>query len=187
MAGCTAVLHTASPYALDCPAGKEEELLIGPALKGTKSVLNSVNRTPSVTRVLVTSSVVGVWGDPSERGRGHVFTEEDWNKIAHPKNYPYFYSKMKAEQLAYEMAEAAKGRWSLVTLNPGVVWGPPLGERPQGPGGWGAGAGGLGLTRAPCSMAARARTRMVTFAKRGKRGKVRAPPRQGSARRGGAA
>jgi nucleoside-diphosphate-sugar epimerase len=139
MAGCAAVLHTASPYALDCPPGKEEEMLIGPALKGTKNVLDSVNRTPSVTRVLVTSSVVGVWGDPNERGKGHVFTEEDWNKIAHPKNYPYFYSKMKAEQLAYEMAEAAKGRWSLVTLNPGVVWGPPLGALRGAQGGEGGG------------------------------------------------
>lgn len=130
LAGCTAVLHTASPYALDCPPGKEEEMLIAPAIKGTENVLDAVNRTPSVTRVLVTSSVVGVWGDPTERGRGHVFTEDDWNKIAHPKNYPYFYSKLKAEERAFEMAEAAGGRWSLVTLNPGVVWGPPLGGCP---------------------------------------------------------
>lgn len=132
MAGCAAVMHTASPYAIDCPAGKEEEMLIAPALKGTENVLEAVNRTPSVTRVLVTSSVVGVWGDPTERGKGHVFTEDDWNKIAHPKNYPYFYSKLKAEQRAYEMSEAAGGRWSLVTLNPGVVWGPPLGSRLDG-------------------------------------------------------
>jgi len=127
MAGCAAVLHTASPYAIDCPAGKEDEMLIRPALKGTENVLGSVNRTPSVTRVLVTSSVVGVWGDPDERGRKHVFTEDDWNKVAHPKNYPYFYSKMKAEQRAYEIEAEAGGRWSLVTLNPGVVWGPPIG------------------------------------------------------------
>lgn len=132
LAGCSAVLHTASPYLLDCPPGKEEEMLIGPAIRGTENVLNSVNRAPSVTRVLVTSSVVGVWGDPSERGKGHVFTEEDWNKIAHPKNYPYFYSKMKAEQRAYEMEREAGGKWSLVTLNPGVVWGPPVGNRADG-------------------------------------------------------
>ncbi len=129
MAGCAAVLHTASPYAIDCPVGKEDEMLIQPALKGTENVLDAVNRAASVTRVLVTSSVVGVWGDPTERGKKHVFTEDDWNKIAHPKNYPYFYSKMKAEQLAYEMEGRAGGRWSLVTLNPGVVWGPPIGER----------------------------------------------------------
>lgn len=132
MAGCAAVMHTASPYALDCPAGKEEEMLIGPALRGTENVLASVTRTPGVTRVLVTSSVVAVWGDPNERGKGHVFTEEDWNKVAHPKSYPYFYSKMVAEKRAFEMAEAAGGRWSLVTLNPGVVWGPPIGKRLDG-------------------------------------------------------
>lgn len=132
MAGCTAVMHTASPYTLDCPPGKEEEMLIAPALKGTENVLDAVNRTPSVTRVLVTSSVVGVWGDPDERGKGHVFTEDDWNKVAHPKRYPYFYSKLRAEQRAYEMAEAAGGKWSLVTLNPGVVWGPPVGKRLDG-------------------------------------------------------
>jgi nucleoside-diphosphate-sugar epimerase len=129
MDGCAAVLHTASPYALDCPPGKEEEMLIAPALRGTENVLAAVNRTPSVTRVIVTSSVVGVWGDPSERGKGHVFNEDDWNLVAHPTRYPYFYSKMVAEKRAYELHEAAGGRWSLVTLNPGVVWGPPIGAQ----------------------------------------------------------
>ncbi|KAI8471770.1 MAG: heme peroxidase-related protein [Monoraphidium minutum] len=132
LSGCSAVMHTASPYFLDCPPGKEEEMLIGPAIKGTENVLASVNRAQGITRVLVTSSIVGVWGDPDERGKGHVFTEDDWNRIAHPKRYPYFYSKMKAEERAYEMEREAGGRWSLVTLNPGVVWGPPVGKREDG-------------------------------------------------------
>jgi nucleoside-diphosphate-sugar epimerase len=82
LVGCSAVMHTASPYFLDCPPGKEDEMLIGPAIRGTENVLNSVNRAPGVKRVLVTSSVVGVWGDPNERGKGHVFTEDDWNKVS---------------------------------------------------------------------------------------------------------
>lgn len=146
MAGCAAVMHTASPYLLDCPAGKEEELLIGPAIRGTENVLGSVNRTPTVKRVLVTSSIVAVWGDPRERGKDHVFTEEDWNKIAHPRNYPYFYSKMMAEKRAYEMEAEAGGRWGLVTLNPGVVWGPPIGEPVVG-GGAGGACLGVGVLR----------------------------------------
>ncbi|KIZ02870.1 heme peroxidase-related protein [Monoraphidium neglectum] len=132
LVGCSAVMHTASPYFLDCPPGKEDEMLIGPAIRGTENVLNSVNRAPGVKRVLVTSSVVGVWGDPNERGKGHVFTEDDWNKVAHPKKYPYFYAKMMAERRAFEMEQEAAGRWSLVTLNPGVVWGPPIGNRADG-------------------------------------------------------
>ena len=130
--GCDVVIHTASPYAFDVPAGKEEELMIAPAIFGTTNVLDSVNRTPSVKRVVVTSSTVAVWGDPRERGKDHVFSEADWDLIAHPKKYPYFYSKTAAEKKAYEMHEAAAGRWSLCSINPGAIWGPPLGSRKDG-------------------------------------------------------
>jgi len=106
--------------------------MIRPAIFGTENVLNSVNRTPTVKRVVLTASTVSVWGDPNERGKGHVFTEADWNITATPKQFPYFYSKTKAEQRAYEMQKEAGGRWSLCSLNPGAIWGPPTGSRTDG-------------------------------------------------------
>jgi nucleoside-diphosphate-sugar epimerase len=123
---------TSCLHALVAQAGKEEELMIRPAIFGTENVLNSVNRTPTVKRVVLTASTVSVWGDPNERGKGHVFTEADWNITATPKQFPYFYSKTKAEQRAYEMQKEAGGRWSLCSLNPGAIWGPPTGSRTDG-------------------------------------------------------
>jgi len=119
-------------HALVAKAGTEEELMIKPAIFGTENVLNSVNKTPTVKRVVLTASTVSVWGDPNERGKGHVFTEDDWNITATPKQFPYFYSKTKAEQRAYEMHKEAGGRWALCSLNPGAIWGPPTGSRTDG-------------------------------------------------------
>ena len=76
---------------------QEEELLIKPAVMGTENVLTCVNATASVERVVVTSSTAAVFTDGTERGEGHVFTEADWNVIATPVKFPYFYSKKMAE------------------------------------------------------------------------------------------
>lgn len=113
-------------------AGKEEEMMIKPAVFGTENVLNAVNASPTVKRVVLTASTVSVWGDPHERGKGHVFTEEDWNITAHPKRFPYFYSKTKAEERAYQMEKQAAGRWKLCSICPGAIWGPPTSCRTDG-------------------------------------------------------
>lgn len=60
-------------------------------------MLTAVNATPTVERVVVTSSTAAIFTDGTERGRGHVFTEHDWNIIATPTKFPYFYSKKMAE------------------------------------------------------------------------------------------
>lgn len=130
--GCEVVVHTASPYDVDVKPGQEEEALIRPAVEGTENVLNSVNKTPTVRRVVLTSSTAAVFTDPHERGKDHVFTEADWNITARPNKFPYFYSKVKAEQRAYEMCKLAGGQWTLATINPGAIWGPPLSDRIDG-------------------------------------------------------
>ncbi|UHJ55402.1 NAD-dependent epimerase/dehydratase family protein [Mycolicibacterium fortuitum] len=65
MAGCELVMHTASPFLLS-GFKDAQEALIRPALEGTRNVLNSVNRTDSVKRVVLTSSVVAIYGDARE-------------------------------------------------------------------------------------------------------------------------
>jgi nucleoside-diphosphate-sugar epimerase len=107
--------------------------MIRPAVFGTENVLASVSRTPSVRAVVLTASTVCVWSDPTERGRGHVFTEDDWNATASASTYPYFYAKTQAERRAYELHEATSGGcWRLVSLNPGSIWGPPTSSRTDG-------------------------------------------------------
>jgi hypothetical protein len=68
---------------------QEYKTVIGPAIKGVENVLSAVEQTPSVDRVVMTSSVGAVVGDHYERGPNHVFTEADWNQTATETFLPY--------------------------------------------------------------------------------------------------
>jgi dihydroflavonol-4-reductase len=52
-------------------------------------------------------------------------SESYWNETSTVSNNPYSYSKVAAEKLAWEICKA-QSRWDLVTINPGMVLGPPL-------------------------------------------------------------
>ncbi|CAL5224580.1 g7286 [Coccomyxa viridis] len=125
--GCKYVLHTASPVVMAPPKGKEMDMVIRPAVSGVENVLRAVNESPSVQRVVLTSSVAAIVGDHWERGRDHVYTEADWNQTATQSFLPYHRSKVLAEQKAFEMCKQ-QSRWSLVTIQPSVVQGPPPGN-----------------------------------------------------------
>ena len=126
MAGCRLVFHTASPLIVrevDNPVRD----VIEPATRGTRNVLEAANRTPSVQRVVLTSSIVAIYGDAAdlEGIEGDRFDESHWNTTSHERHQPYSYSKTLAERLAWEMAEN-QARWDLVAVNPGLVLGPGL-------------------------------------------------------------
>ncbi|MYB88786.1 MAG: NAD-dependent epimerase/dehydratase family protein [Proteobacteria bacterium] len=123
MKDCSVVFHTASPFEFAVRDPQRE--LIDPAVLGTRSVLDSVNVTGSVRRVVLTSSVVATYGDNADIAKlpGKVLNEEAWNTTSTPKHQPYPYSKTQAERIAWEIAEA-QDRWRLVTVNPGLVLGP---------------------------------------------------------------
>jgi dihydroflavonol-4-reductase len=61
MAGCSTVFHIASPYQINVEDPQRD--LIEPAVSGTRNVLEEVNRTPTVTRVVLTSSCAAIYGD----------------------------------------------------------------------------------------------------------------------------
>ena len=126
MDGCEVVFHTASPFVLSGIKDPQKDL-VDPAVKGTRNALESVNRTPSVKRVVLTSSVVSIYGDAADLGAvdGDVFTEEHWNTTSSLTHQPYSFSKVEAERAAWEIAEA-QDRWDLVVINPGFVLGPSL-------------------------------------------------------------
>ncbi len=124
MAGCELVIHTASPFLIGKVRDPEAQL-VRPALEGTRNVLASVDATPSVKRVVLTSSVVAIHGDNIDMlGRG-PFTEDDWNTTSSVDHQPYPYSKTVAERAAWEIC-GAQDRWDLVTIHPGLVLGPAL-------------------------------------------------------------
>ena len=125
MAGCELVFHTASPFTINVTDAQKE--LIDPARLGTRNVLEQVNKTPSVKRVVLTSSCAAIYGDNAdlEKTPHKVFTEDIWNTSSSLDHNPYSYSKMLAEKEAWGINKT-QDRWDLVTINPTLVMGPGL-------------------------------------------------------------
>ena len=129
MADCELVIHNASPFKMFGIKDPEKEL-IEPALEGTRNVLTAATRTPSVKRIVLTSSYVAVYGDAIDirTSPNEVFTEADWNTTSSPNHQPYSYSKTVAEKEAWRIA-GEQTQWDLVVVNPGFVLGPSLTNR----------------------------------------------------------
>ncbi|NEQ99666.1 MAG: NAD-dependent epimerase/dehydratase family protein [Cyanothece sp. SIO2G6] len=125
MQHCQVVFHTASPFALTTDNPQKE--LIEPAQLGTRNVLQQVNQTPSVRRVVVTSSCAAIYGDNADikTTKTGKFTEADWNTSSSLTHQPYYYSKTLAEQEAWNIVQT-QDRWDLVTINPSLVLGPGI-------------------------------------------------------------
>ncbi len=129
MEGCEVVIHTASPFMVSGVKDPQRQL-VDPALEGTRNVLAAANRTASVKRVVLTSSVAAIYGDACDvqQAPGGVFTEEQWNETSSLSHNAYSFSKLVAEREAWKLAEEQQ-RWSLVVINPGFVFGPSLSQR----------------------------------------------------------
>lgn len=128
--GCEVVIHTASPFHLQ--ARDPQASLVDPALRGTENVLEAVSQTNTVRRVVLTSSVVAIFGNASEcAGRGGLLDESHWNESSRLDHMPYSLGKVLAERAAWALAEA-QSRWDLVAINPGFVMGPSLSKRTDG-------------------------------------------------------
>ena len=125
MKGCSIVFHTASPFVMKVEDPTKD--LIEPAVHGTENVLTAVNDTPSVKRVVLTSSVVAMKTDAADADEapGGVLNEDAWNRTATLATSPYPLSKTMAEQKAWVMA-GSQSRWSMATIHPGLVVGPGL-------------------------------------------------------------
>ncbi|MBU42213.1 MAG: diaminohydroxyphosphoribosylaminopyrimidine deaminase [Spirochaetaceae bacterium] len=132
MEGCDTVIHTASPFFIKGLKDAQKQL-IDPALQGTRNVLNSVNATNSVQRVVLTSSVAAIMGDNVDalEKANNTMDESDWNSSSSLSHQPYSYSKTVAEREAWKIAEA-QDRWDLVVINPAFVMGPSLSNRMDG-------------------------------------------------------
>ncbi|WP_371225505.1 NAD-dependent epimerase/dehydratase family protein [Roseovarius sp. 2305UL8-3] len=129
MEGCGIVFHTASPFTVS--VDDPQTGLVDPALNGTRHVLDQVNKTPSVDRVVLTSSVVAMYGDMADIAEDHggTLTEEAWNTTSSLDHQPYAFSKLLAEREAWRIAEA-QDHWKMVVINPSLVIGPAIGPAP---------------------------------------------------------
>jgi len=129
MKDCELLIHTASPFFITGIKDPENEL-VRPAIDGTRNVLESAKRSPTVKRVVLTSSVVAIYGDNADiqLTSGGVFTEEKWNTTSSAQHQPYPYSKTIAEREAWSIAKEQK-QWDLLTINPGWIFGPSVSKR----------------------------------------------------------
>jgi nucleoside-diphosphate-sugar epimerase len=128
MAGCRSVFHVASPFLLPEQIDDPRRDVLDPALEGTRNVLGSIDRTPEVERLVLTSTVGAIFGDYVDvlEMENETLTEAYFNTTSTLENNPYHHAKTVAELEAWSAARA-QGRWSLVTINPGLVLGPSLG------------------------------------------------------------
>ncbi|WP_406662982.1 NAD-dependent epimerase/dehydratase family protein [Gallaecimonas sp. GXIMD1310] len=125
MAGCAVVFHTASPFTSNITDPQRD--LVKPALHGTRNVLAAVERSESVTRVVLTSSCAAIYSDNIDlKNKGlKAFDESVWNTTSSLEHQAYNYSKTLAEREAWAMAEG-QSRWQLVVVNPSLVLGPGI-------------------------------------------------------------
>ena len=124
VSGCDYVLHVASPFVLAEP--KDPNSMIKPAVDGTLRALNAAKRG-KVKRIVVTSSVVSMMGS-MKTGR---FDEDSWTDVNEPNVNVYIKSKTLAEQAAWKFIQAqpqTDDALEMVSINPGGVFGPPLGH-----------------------------------------------------------
>jgi dihydroflavonol-4-reductase len=125
VAGCRQILHVASP--VPRKAVKSADEVIGPARDGALRVLKAAAGA-RVERVVITSSTAAViWGN--RRDGSKTFDESDWSTL-NDEVGPYERSKTLAERAAWDYVKALPEgqRFQLVTMQPGLVLGPVLGE-----------------------------------------------------------
>jgi len=123
VAGCTYVLHVASPFPVTQP--RDENELIRPAREGTLRVLKAA-RDAVVKRLVLTSSFAAIgYGHPE---RDTPFDETGWTNLDGPGVTPYVKSKTLAERAAWVFIEREGGGLELSVINPVGILGPALGK-----------------------------------------------------------
>lgn len=122
VAGCSYVLHVASPFPPALPQ-HEDELII-PARDGALRVLRAA-RDAGVKRVVLTSSFAAI--GYGQKPKGRPFNETDWTDPNGDDVRAYVKSKTVAERAAWDFIAKEGGPLELSVVNPVGVFGPVLG------------------------------------------------------------
>jgi len=125
------VIHTASPFVMSVEDNERD--LLNPAVKGTTSVLTSIQKyAPQVKRVVITSSFAAIVDVTKGQRPGYTYSEKDWNPVTYAEASKketdgataYCASKTFAERAAYEFVEKNAPSFTVSSINPPMVYGP---------------------------------------------------------------
>ena len=121
--GCDYVMHVASPFVIANPKNADEMIL--PAVDGTLRMLKAAKKA-GVQRVVLTSSALSMMGSM----KTGTFGPDDWTDTNAADVSVYTKSKTLAEKAAWDFIAQQSGDHALdmVSINPGGVFGPPLGR-----------------------------------------------------------
>ena len=138
--GCSGVFHVAAVLG-NSADGKSQPLGSGDRAKdvydgglvGTQNVIDSVNASGTIRRMVYTSSMAAVAGAKRETlPKGYEWTETDWasdgvdpEEWQKPAN-SYSRSKVDTERLLNAAADDSGGKWDVITMNPAMICGPVL-------------------------------------------------------------
>jgi NADPH-dependent methylglyoxal reductase len=129
--GVSGVIHTASPFNLN-PVNNEEDLL-KPAVSMTTNVLSEAASSPTVKRVVITSSFAAILDIPAGNRPGYIYTEKVWSPATYAEAaastngaFTYCTSKKLAEEAAWQWMEQHKPAFTLSTICPPWVFGPSI-------------------------------------------------------------
>lgn len=126
-AGCDYVMHVASPFVIANP--KDPQEMISPAVDGTLRALKAA-KAAGVKRVVLTSSTLSMMGSM----KIGTFGPTDWTDVDAPDVSTYTKSKTLAEKAAWAFINEQDGErpLQLTVINPGGVFGAPLGRNITG-------------------------------------------------------
>lgn len=118
--GCSGVFHVASPFPIEQP--RERDALIPAARDGAVRVVNAGRKAD---RIVLTSSMAAMM---YREGRPDLMpvNETDWTDPVWKRSSAYIISKTLAEKAAWKTATEGGFKHRLVTVNPGLVFGPAL-------------------------------------------------------------
>ena len=137
-ANASSIIHVATPLAYSDLL----DSMIEPAWKFNENILNAAAASPTVTRVVITGSVVSTMRMPEDVGTDKMITEADYNPITlsealgHPSK-AYQYSKTISEQKSWAYMASNKPHFDLIFILAPIITGrspqqdyvPPRGDR----------------------------------------------------------
>ncbi|MCH2354846.1 MAG: NAD-dependent epimerase/dehydratase family protein, partial [Pseudomonadales bacterium] len=138
--GCAGVFHVAAVLG-NSADGKSQPLGSGDVARdvydggmvGTKNVIDAINASGSVKRMIYTSSMAAVSGAKgASLPKGYEWTETDWaSDVVSPEHwddprYSYAKSKVDTEHFINAAADASVGLWDTITMYPAMICGPIL-------------------------------------------------------------